>query len=523
MAATILEFKQYQNKELFENNRGDLDVRRIPNGVTINDFVADMENHNYIYLKTRKAWPASSINARLPKQVHGDKKIAASAWLDKNRPVEQITWGPGYPELIKDKLIIKGRLVEHLGVSCLNLYYPPDIELGNPAKAKRWVDLVKKVYPEDANHIIAFFAQRVQHPEIKINHGLVLGGPPGIGKDTLVEPLKYAVGPANFGEVSPHKVLGEFNPHIKSVVLRISEGRDLGDINRYAFYERCKTLLASPPDTLECNEKHRKEYDSVNIVAVIITTNYLRAGIHLPADDRRHYVAWSPIKDKESFPDNFWNELWHWYGNGGFEHVAAYLHAYDISGFDPKAPPPLTQAFWDIVDSNRSPEESELADALDKVAGERFAEENPGKEVPADIAQPDAVTLKQISEVTKKSGDFHEFINDRKNRRSIPYKFESCGYTPVRKGDPKKGQHLWVINGIRQAIYAKATLPYVEQLRAATALVKKLEDDAAEKEPPLTTQLAAAKETVESLEHRIKAAEKAKKAGKPNKNRKLVY
>ena len=133
------------------------------------------------------------------------------------------------------------------------------------------------------------------------------------------------------------------------------------------------------------------------------------------------------------------------------------------------------------------------------------------------------MTLKELSEITKSGSDFHAFLNDRRNRRSIPYKFESCGYTPVRKGDPKKGHHLWRINGERQTIYAKATLPYAEQLRAATALVRKLEDDAVEKEPSLETELASAKERVESLEHRIEAAEKDKKAGKPNKKRKLVY
>jgi hypothetical protein len=40
--------------------------------------------------------------------------------------------------------------------------------------------------------------------------------------------------------------------------------------------------------------------------------------------------------------DDYWRELWRWYENGGFEHVAAYLNEYDLTGFDPKAPPPLT-------------------------------------------------------------------------------------------------------------------------------------------------------------------------------------
>jgi len=50
-------------------------------------------------------------------------------------------------------------------------------------------------------------------------------------------------------------LFGPFNPHIRSVVLCISEARDLGDVNRFAFYERTKTLMAAPPDVLRCMRK----------------------------------------------------------------------------------------------------------------------------------------------------------------------------------------------------------------------------------------------------------------------------
>jgi hypothetical protein len=41
---------------------------------------------------------------------------------------------------------------------------------------------------------------RVQHPEETINHAL--GGAPGIGKDTILSPIGYAVGLWNFTEVT---------------------------------------------------------------------------------------------------------------------------------------------------------------------------------------------------------------------------------------------------------------------------------------------------------------------------------
>jgi hypothetical protein len=42
-----------------------------------------------------------------------------------------------------------------------------------------------------------------------------------------------------------------------------------------------------------------------------------------------------------------------------------HLNNLDISGFDPKAPPPKTPAFWDIVNANIAPEDAEIADAID--------------------------------------------------------------------------------------------------------------------------------------------------------------
>jgi hypothetical protein len=56
----------------------------------------------------------------------------------------------------------------------------------------------------------------VRRPHEKINHALVLGGKQGIGKDSMLEPVKHAIGSWNFAEVSPQHVLGNFNGLLKS-------------------------------------------------------------------------------------------------------------------------------------------------------------------------------------------------------------------------------------------------------------------------------------------------------------------
>ena len=357
------------------NGRDHETSKQLEQGVTLDDFVAYMPGHSYMCTLTREMWPAASVNARIPPVLVVDEDnrpvlsdegkrqyVGASAWLDKNRAVEQMTWAPGEAMLIQGRLVLNGGWIEREGVTCFNLYRSAIVLPGKPQKAVRWMRHLVKIYgKEAARHIIKYFAFKVQRPEVKINHALLLGGGQGIGKDTICAPLKYAVGQWNFIEVSPKHINGRFNSYAKSVVLRVSEARDLGDGNRFDFYEQMEVLTASPPEVLRVDEKHLREYDVFNVCGVVITTNYKTNGIYLPADDRRHFVAWSTVP-KEAFSETYWAEMWTWYEAGGFGHVAAYLRTLDIADFNPKAPPPKTEAFWEIVNANRAPEDAELAD-----------------------------------------------------------------------------------------------------------------------------------------------------------------
>ena len=192
--------------------------------LSLNDFYAYMPTHSYLFVPTRQTWAGSSVSSRIPPQVlighdgkpvlddNGKPKtISASTWLDRNRPVEQMTWAPGKPMIIEEQLISEGGWIEHNGVKCFNLYRPPTIIPGNADMAERWLEHVDKVFGDQTEHLLNWFAHRVQCPGEKINHAIVLGGAQGIGKDTALEPIKRAVGPWNFCEVSPHHMLGRFN------------------------------------------------------------------------------------------------------------------------------------------------------------------------------------------------------------------------------------------------------------------------------------------------------------------------
>jgi hypothetical protein len=378
------------------------------------------------------------------------KKLNANAWLDQNRAVEQMTWAPGEPQVVDDRLISDGGWMPRPGCRVFNLYRPPLRQNGDASKALPWLDHVQKVYPDDADHLVAWLAHRVQRPAEKINHAIVMGGPQGVGKDTILEPVKAAIGPWNFSEVSPQHMLGRFNGFLKSVILRVSEARDLGDVDRFAFYDHMKTYTAAPPDVLRVDEKHRNEYSIFNVCGVIITTNHKTDGIYLPVDDRRHYVAWSDLQREEFSPD-YWTHLYAWYAAGGIAHVVEYLRQFDLSSFDPKAPPPKTPAFWDIVSANQAPEEAELSDALEA------------------LGWPNVVTVSMAAEYASET--FREHLLDRRNSRRIPHRFEECGYVQVRNDSARDG--LFKVRSRRCVIYAKKTLSRRDQITGAENLINR--------------------------------------------------
>jgi Family of unknown function (DUF5906) len=407
---------------------------------------------------TRSFWPAASVNARIPpievRRADGEEtELKPSAWLDQNRPVEQMTWAPGLPMIICDCLMVEGGWIERPGVSCFNLYLPPVLGLGSASLAEPWMDHVRFLYPEDAEHIFSWLAHRVQRPDEKVNHALVLLGPQGIGKDTLLQPVVEAIGPWNFQEATPSQILGRFNGFVKGVILRVNEAHDLGDFDRFSFYEHLKLYTAAPPDTLRVDEKHIREYRVLNCCGVVITSNHESGALYLPADDRRHFVALSrATKEHKRFQNGYWNTMHRWYREGGFGHVAAFLRQRNLNGFDPKAPPPKTEAFWSIVNSDRSSEEAEFADVIDA------------------MGEPPAFTLNGLiaRAGTMDADEFATWLRDRKNRRVIPHRLVGRGYEPVRNPDADDG--LWKIAGKRQVVYAKKTSARQDQLAAVKDL-----------------------------------------------------
>lgn len=430
---------------------------RLPEGAQLEDFVAYLPDGSYCFLPTRGFWPANSVNAVIPAQGTyetddgKEKPLKAHMWLNRNAPVHLMTWAPGLPKIIEDRLFVDGMWQDRPLCNVLNLYRPPTIEHGDPRDVGPWLNHLKRVYAGDWQHIVYCMAHRVQRPAEKINHALVLGGNPRIGKDTILEPLKYAVGASNFAEVAPDTVAGSFNSYMKSVVLRISEARDLGDISRYAFYEKTKTIIAAPPDTATINEKHMKPYDVPNVAFVVITTNYKIGGLYLPLDDGRHYVAWCD-ETREDFTDEYFSDIWNFYDLGGskqgIKNVVAYLATLDLSKFNAKAPPKKTKAFYDMAESHIAEDEGDIADALEN------------------LEYPTVVTANML---IAENQNLQPVLKDAKNTRRIASVLDRYGYIKIANPYAQSGK--WRISKDKLVVYGRKEMSFRQHSDAIKRLV----------------------------------------------------
>ena len=287
----------------------------------------------------------------------------------------------------------------------------------------------------------------MQRPQEKINHALVLGGAQGIGKDTLLEPLKPAIGPWNFPQHIARPSCSAGSIPLQSLSSCKSAKRAISEtstVSNSTTTRKTTEPLRQTPSTWTRN----------SFAATTCSTSWAsssprttRMAIYLPPGDRRHFVAWSNLT-KESFPPEYWSGLWSWYHAGGFEHVAAYLSELDISGFDPKTPPPKTPAFWNIVHLNSAPEDAELKDAIER------------------IGDPAALILPQL--IAAAEGTFAEWLLERRNQPPVAHRLERCGYVQVQ-GPSSDGR--WRIDQKRLTIFAQQTLTTAEQQKAAKQLV----------------------------------------------------
>jgi hypothetical protein len=403
-----------------------------PPGSSMNDFYAYLPDHTYIHRPSGVACSSASVDEVIGKE--------ARQVLAPTVPIHKYTWAPGYPE----RFTLDRMDPTHKGgeqVWMYNQYRGPREVEPTSTDVSLWLNLVHKLFPDDADHIVSYFADAVQNPGRKCNHALVMGsGVHGTGKDTLLVALQHAVGSKNFAAIKPKALGADFNPFVRNVVVQVSESRDQGDgfsnLSRFEMYEICKDLAAAPPLALECNEKHKGQYPVANVLRLILTTNHQVDGLYMDPNDRRHYCAWS---DAPKMTEADANAIYAWYENGGLDAVAHFLRTLDLAarGWNAKATPARTQWWHQLVAGGTSVEEEKFADALDK------------------MGRPEWTTVNVMA--AQGGPDLTNWTQDPKNRRRIEREMVKSGYQRLPNPYEKRGR--WNLNNVQVVVYRRSDVP----------------------------------------------------------------
>ena len=223
---------------------------------------------------------------------------------------------------------------------------------------------------EQRNHLLNWMAFTLQHPGKKINHCVLLSGSQGQGKDFLFTPITRALGRHAITQ-NANALLRDFNSYLCEAKLLTINEVDLGTRKEArTVANTLKSVIADPPATISINPKGFAEYQIRNVVHVVMFTNESQP-VFLDNSDRRYFIVHSHYRvhnhEGARLPgvDNYFAKLWDWLDNfGGWQNVVGFLLSRDVTRFNPKAAPPMTESKQDIIDHSRSACESMLHAAV---------------------------------------------------------------------------------------------------------------------------------------------------------------
>lgn len=327
----------------------------------------------YFDLMYRKVVTRSAFNALyahvVTKNIKTDAHCDAATWYNQNRvamggkSLVALTYAAG-----------DGALVSHNGEVKGNLWVDarPDVSATHSqVDVSMWLDLCRTLVPEPEalEHIWNVMAFKVQNPRRKINHAILHMGDEGTGKDTMWAPFLWSVcGPdhRNRAIVNGGELSAQWGYAYESEILVLNELHEPEASQRRALANKLKPLIAAPPETISINRKMMRPYDAANRLFVLAFSNEA-VPISISSQDRRWFVIRSQAA---RLPEPQAVALWGFYKAGGFEAIARWLYARDVSKFNPAAIPASTEAKEMMVSNGLSSAEDYLVGLIEKRSGE---------------------------------------------------------------------------------------------------------------------------------------------------------
>lgn len=208
------------------------------------------------------------------------------------------------------------------------------------------------------DHVLDWMAYTVQHPEVKINHMIVLGGPEGVGKDFILEPLRWAMGEYSRVTECEEILAGYTDFLVRTKHLHINEADPINSYEAKRLHTKLKPFAVGMPDTIPMKQRYCPTFCVQNVVNCTLATNtrnFISAGV-----THRYLFLWTNLKMHAQNgvvkPEwqKYWTQAWAWLlHRGGREAVAYELQHRDVSEFNPHMRAPMTPWLSDLIQESR--------------------------------------------------------------------------------------------------------------------------------------------------------------------------
>lgn len=256
----------------------------------------------------------------------------------------------------------------HNGNRYLNSYDPIHIDRCK-GDVSYFTELVHKNFPngDDAEILTSWMAACVQYPGHKFMWAPVLQGGQGIGKTTITECLKHAVGRQFVVTPKASELGAKFNSWIERALLVV-----INEMKQDRESEGEIKKLVTDRDVI-IEQKGRDSYMAINYANFIFTLND-KSDFKKVRGDRRFCVMYSALQDTDDIvragmTEGYFNKIQHWLNNdAGYAKVTEYLATYDVpERFNPakscvRAPDSSSEA--EVYQNSQHKIESTLREAV---------------------------------------------------------------------------------------------------------------------------------------------------------------
>lgn len=226
------------------------------------------------------------------------------------------------------------RMSDEFGRIGVNVYRAPRY-IGVPGDPTPFLDHLARVLPvaRDREILLAFMAQCIQRPGVKVKWSVVIQGVEGLGKTLFEYIMQAALGPS-YVHVPAAKELteggGKFNGWMRNKLMII--------INEVKTDDKRELIEVMKPwitdKRIEMQNKGQDQDMADNPTNYLMFTNWKDA-IPINVNGRRYAIMYSALQSNDDLvrlgmTDEYFSRLYDWAESGGLAHIVDYLMSYQI-------------------------------------------------------------------------------------------------------------------------------------------------------------------------------------------------